>query len=327
MGAQSAETCEECGFDASSWGVRDATGFFDALGHWWRLAIDGVEEAALNTRPAAAVWSALEYGLHTSLVTALHRVGIEMILQDDGVELPEIPTPADASSPLRLEPAAVVNDLEREGQALAGLARSAVPSAWRHTGTWAGETLVAEAQLLHSVHDASHHMMDVSRGLAAVGAGTPRGEGTVAQVNRSDGGVPKLAIGRGRVTATGLEGDAQADRKHHGRPFQALCLWSAEVLAELADEGHRIGPGSAGENLTLAGIDWASLRPGARLRIGGAVAELSFPATPCAKQAQWFTDGDFGRIDHARNPRLTRWYAWVREAGDVSPGDRVVVQP
>lgn len=79
--------------------------------------------------------------------------------------------------------------------------------------------------------------------------------------------------------------------------------------------------------MTLAGIDWASLRPGARLRADGALAELSFPATPCAKQTQWFADGDFGRIDHDRNPHLTRWYAWVREAGDVSPGDRVVVQP
>ncbi len=137
--------------------------------------------------------------------------------------------------------------------------------------------------VVHLAHEISHFQMDVGRELAAAGAGTPPARGLVDRVNVSGGGVPKLPTGGGGIGHAGLEGDRQADRKHHGRPFQALCLWSAEVIDELAAAGHPIGPGSAGENLTLSGIDWTALRPGARLRVGTALAELSFPAVPCAQ--------------------------------------------
>lgn len=114
---------------------------------------------------------------------------------------------------------------------------------------------------------------------------------------------------------------------HHGRPFQALCLWSTEVIGELSAAGHPVGPGSAGENLTLSGIDWVSLRPGTRMRIGTAMVEFSHPAIPCTKLTTCFADGNFARISHDRNPHWARWYAWVRQPGDVKPGSAVVVQP
>jgi MOSC domain-containing protein YiiM len=99
------------------------------------------------------------------------------------------------------------------------------------------------------------------------------------------------------------------------------------VIEELAADGHPIAAGRAGENLTLRGLAWDSLRPGSRLRVGSALVELSFPAVPCSKQTQWFADGDFKRIAYEVNPQWVRWYGWVRERGDVAPGDTVVVQP
>jgi MOSC domain-containing protein YiiM len=173
-------------------------------------------------------------------------------------------------------------------------------------------------------HDASHWMMDLSRALAPH---RPTQQGTVTQVNASRGGVPKTPMLAARIGADGLEGDRQADRRHHGRQFQALCLWSADVIDELKAQGHPIAPGSAGENLTIAGVDWSLIRPGAIVRIGEAAeAEISFDATPCKKQAQWFSDGDFRRIAIERNPQWVRWYAWVRRPGPVQPGDPVVIQ-
>jgi MOSC domain-containing protein YiiM len=187
-----------------------------------------------------------------------------------------------------------------------------------------GAPLETVVQLAHQI---SHFQMDFGRELAAAGGGTPPERGRVDQVNASGGGVPKLPTSGGEIDHVGLAGDRQADRRHHGRPFQALCLWSADVIGELAGAGHPIAAGNAGENLTLSGIDWTALRPGARMRIGSVLAELSFPAVPCAKQARWFTDGDFRRIAHENNPQWVRWYAWVREPGYVAPGDPVVVQP
>jgi MOSC domain-containing protein YiiM len=325
------ETCDECGFDAGRWKVRDAATLLAETGWWWRAALDGIDRADLNRRPAPEVWSALEYGAHTALVLAMVRTGIELIMATDGLALPAIPEGTDASvddAAADLDPAAVVRDLEREGRALAELSRTADKATWAHTGVLPdGERIQAEALFVHAAHDASHHQMDVGRGLAALGVGAPAQAGTVARVNASDGGVPKHSIGGADVTFSGLDGDRQAERKHHGRPFQALCLWSTEVLAELAADGHPIEAGSAGENVTVAGLDWSTLRPGAVVRVGGATAEISFPATPCKKQTRWFADGDFRRIDYDRNPQWVRWYAWVREPGRVAEGDAVVVRP
>src|SRR5438477_3263125 len=324
------ETCGECGFDSRAWRVRDAVSVLGALGSWWRLAVAGVATSDLNTRPTPGVWSTLEYGLHVALVTAVLREGIGAVLAADGVPLPAPPEGRDAaaSEPSgELDPTAVADDLEREGASLARLAHGAPPEAWTHVGHAPGLTVQARAALFHAVHDATHHHMDVGRGLAAIGAGTATQAGRVVRINASDGGVPKVEVAGGAIGYDGLAGDRQADTRHHGRPFQALCLWSAEVIGDLAAGGHPIGPGCAGENLTLSGLDWASLRPGARLRIGSALAEISFPAVPCSKQARWFSDGDFSRIAHERNPHRARWYAWVRQPGEVKAGDPAVLQP
>ncbi|HZT65209.1 MAG TPA: MOSC domain-containing protein [Acidimicrobiales bacterium] len=329
MEPRPAETCAECGFDSGAWRIGDAVTLLGALGEWWSGATSGLDPSVLNRRPADAVWSTLEYGLHSALVTAMNRVGVEMILAEDGCRLPRPPALPDAagSAALLLDREAVVDDIGREGSAFAEAARRAALGAWRHSGDLAGDPLRADWLLFHAVHDATHHQLDVARGLASMGEGTPAGVGTVFQINTSDGGVPKLPVAAAQIGWRGLVGDQQADRKHHGRPFQALCLWSAEVIDELASQGHPIGPGKAGENVTVSGLVWDSLRPGSLLRLGTALAEVSFAATPCAKQRAWFSDGDFGRIDYDRNPGLARWYAWVRQPGAVRVGDAVVVQP
>jgi len=328
MDGVTTETCAECGFDATAWNPHDAATLLDALGTWWHLGPSGLPAEVLNARPAREVWSALEYGQHSALVTAVLAAAIEQIVAADGATLPPAPQSAPGPGPVAtLDPTVVVADLEREGHALAALTRRVDADAWTHVGRAGDQPIQAGAALRHAVHDASHHLMDISRGLAVLGTEPPAATGTVVQVNASNGGVPKRAVDAGWVDRAGLRGDHQAERRHHGRPFQALCLWSLEVIESLASDGHPIAPGCAGENLTLAGVDWAALRPGVRLRIGDVLAELSFPAIPCAKQTRWFADGDFARIGHDRNPQLARWYAWVRAPGEVRPGTTVTVQP
>lgn len=319
------EVCSECGFDSRRWRLRDAADLFEGMGWWWTRATQGFSAAQLNRRPAPAVWSVLEYGLHTALAAAVIRAEVEAILARDGCTLDIDFDIGDAAEDnwAVLDRSATLADLEREGAAIAVTAgRREAP--WTNVGLTATDALQAEVYLIHDAHDASHHMMDVSRGLAELSS-LRAAEGHLTQVNVSEGGVPKRPVERAALTAVGVEGDRQRDRKHHGRPFQAVCLWSADVIDELSGAGHPIGPGCAGENLTLRGVDWASLRPGTLIRAGEALVELSFPAVPCRHQAQWFSDGDFSRIAHEVNPQLARWYGWVRRAGETVAGDRVVV--
>lgn len=157
--------------------------------------------------------------------------------------------------------------------------------------------------------------------------------GRVAQINTSKGGVPKTPIGAdgAYVDWNGLDGDVQAAREHHGRPFQALCLWSTEVIDHLADAGHPIFYGAAGENVTLTGIPWDDVVPGVRLRIDEVECEVWAYAVPCKKNAQWMSDGDFDRLHHDRTTEngrsLSRVYATVTRRGTIRPGAEVVLEP
>lgn len=150
----------------------------------------------------------------------------------------------------------------------------------------------------------------------------------VHQINVSDGGVPKRPVFEARVTEHGVEGDRQRNLKFHGGPDRAVCLFSLELIERLQNEGHSIDAGSSGENLTIAGLDWHLMRPGAVLSVGPDIQlEVKSYTTPCNHNARWFQDGDVQRIAQKKNPGWSRVYAKVLRGGVVRPGDEVVVKP
>jgi MOSC domain-containing protein YiiM len=174
------------------------------------------------------------------------------------------------------------------------------------------------------LHEAHHLVHVVTRTRATAALDGRRLTGTIARINVSDGGVPKLPVEFGVVGWRGLEGDRQRDRKHHGHPGQALCLYSLEIIEALRAEGHPIEPGCVGENLTLSGLDWGSLRPGTRFCAGqGVVFQITEPAVPCKNQTRWFEGGDYRRMSYDHHPGWSRWYAAVLSPGRIATGDAV----
>jgi MOSC domain-containing protein YiiM len=148
----------------------------------------------------------------------------------------------------------------------------------------------------------------------------------IASLNVSGGGVPKRPVARARITAAGMEGDRQRKLDIHGGPDRALCLWSLELIEALRAEGHPVSPGSAGENVTVSGVDWGRVVPGARLRLGSVLVEVTSYTNPCrtirASFARWRT----GRISQQTHPGWSRVYARVLEEGEVAAGDLVAVE-
>jgi MOSC domain-containing protein YiiM len=127
-----------------------------------------------------------------------------------------------------------------------------------------------------------------------------------------------------RVTALGLEGDGHRDTEHHGGPDRALCLFSLERIRDLQAEGHPIAPGSIGENLTVEGLDWDRVVPGAHLLLGrGVLVEVTRYTSPCVNITDAFTDGDYSRVAQKRHPGWSRVYARVLREGTVRAGDPV----
>src|SRR5438105_6213657 len=146
----------------------------------------------------------------------------------------------------------------------------------------------------------------------------------IHQLNCSDGGVPKRPVTEAILTPTGLVGDRVANPDIHGGPLRALCLYSLERIEALRAEGHPIYPGSVGENVTVAGLDWSLLTPGSRLALGDEVViEITKPCNPCDSIADSFTDGRFKRISQKLHPGESRLYARVIRTGRLAVGQSV----
>jgi MOSC domain-containing protein YiiM len=169
-------------------------------------------------------------------------------------------------------------------------------------------------------------LVDAGPALRAAGALPATVTGTVAQLNRSAGGVPKEPVDEVSVDLDGIVGDVQANRTLHGRPWQALCLWSVEVIDAFRADGNPLRPGAAGENATVAGLPWAEVRPGVRLRLGSVLCAVWSYTLPCAKNARWFRDRAFDLMHHDRGP-VSRVYATVLEPGTIAAGDPAVLEP
>jgi MOSC domain-containing protein YiiM len=148
--------------------------------------------------------------------------------------------------------------------------------------------------------------------------------GTLVSINVSRGGVPKRRVSGANVSLLGLEGDGQDDIKHHGGPERAVCVYSLERIHSLQAEGHPIDVGTVGENVTVEGIDWDLVVPGARLRLGDEVLlEIASFTDPCKTIRASFIDGKFVRIAQKLHPGWSRVYARVLSEGSIHFGDHV----
>ena len=152
----------------------------------------------------------------------------------------------------------------------------------------------------------------------------------VAELHLDDGPDGVTAIdkrpvdGPVQVGATGLRGDVQVSRKHHGGPDKALyALDQAEADHWAAELGREVEPGLFGENLRVAGmVDDAEI--GERWRVGETLeVEVTGPRSPCATFAQWLgQDGWVKRYAQRGRPGV---YLRVLVAGSVEAGAAISV--
>lgn len=118
------------------------------------------------------------------------------------------------------------------------------------------------------------------------------------------------------VAGHGVAGDVKG-----GSRYRQLNVMFAEAVATLHAEGYRTAPGELGEQVVVAGLDPAAAAPGARLRLGGAVIEVTEARTGCER-----FEHIQGRPKEASAGRIGVM-AKVVAGGPVRVGDAVELLP
>lgn len=123
-----------------------------------------------------------------------------------------------------------------------------------------------------------------------------------------------------RLGRTGLEGDGQADRQHHGGPDKAVNVYPLEHYPywqrDLAIAA--LPRGAFGENFTTAGLLETDVRIGDIFEAGEALLQLSQPRQPCWKLSRrWRTEDLARRVEETGR---TGWYFRVVREGRVWAG-------
>ncbi len=123
----------------------------------------------------------------------------------------------------------------------------------------------------------------------------------------------------------GVQGDEQADRKHHGGVEQAVYAYAREDLDWWVEQlGLELPDGVFGENLTTAGLDVSGALLGETWRVGTAVVQVRSVRIPCGVFAGWMGEqyaaqrGWVKRFAAAGRPGA---YLKVLTEGTAGPGD------
>ena len=148
----------------------------------------------------------------------------------------------------------------------------------------------------------------------------PKPLGQLAQLNISPGGMPKRPIAEAMVSVDGVKGDWQKNRKYHGGPNRAVCIYSEELYQGLRDDGVKVQNGDIGENFTTRGINLQHLKKGDRLKVGHCIIEITDIRIPCFQLKKW--DVDLPELIVGRSG----WVAKVVKEGLVKQGDTITIE-
>lgn len=156
--------------------------------------------------------------------------------------------------------------------------------------------------------------------IASVQVGKP------ARVGEMRTGFRKQPVpGEVRVGRENLEGDAQADHRHHGGPDMAVLAYPADHYpawrAELSWAALPLG--GFGENLSVAGVTEGTACIGDVWRAGTAVLQIASPRKPCRKLSDFWQRPDLLKL--VERSGRSGWYLRVLEEGALAAGGEIAL--
>lgn len=171
----SEHACDECGFDYDALEPADVPAALRSFAKRYRAPLsrflpgeDG--DSLVRQRPAPDTWSALEYAAHVRDVFENYDRWIRQILDEDRPTL-EGPPPDELAVERRYnddDPAAVAEAVAANAERLASTVEAVPADAWDRVGLRRDEERSVRLHARRAVHEGSHHLLDIGRGLRAV---------------------------------------------------------------------------------------------------------------------------------------------------------------
>jgi MOSC domain-containing protein YiiM len=126
-----------------------------------------------------------------------------------------------------------------------------------------------------------------------------------------------------RIGRENLEGDRQADRRHHGGPDMAVLACPHEHYARWSTELQwpDVPYGAFGENFTVAGVTEGDACLGDAWRAGSALLQISQPRKPCRNISRFWRRPELLRL--VERTGRHGFYLRVLEEGVVEAGQEI----
>lgn len=127
------------------------------------------------------------------------------------------------------------------------------------------------------------------------------------------------------VGRTNLDGDGQADLRHHGGSEKAVLAYAASHYPYWREalKIPTLPHGAFGENLTILGLEEQNVCIGDVYQIGAARLQVSQPRQPCWKLARRWRVKDLAH--RVQQSGRAGWYYRVLQEGPIEPGQPVVL--
>jgi len=164
--------CPECGFEAAAVAPDEVGDLVRANAAAWQevLARPAREVAR---RPADDRWSALEYACHVRDVLVLYDERLQLMLTEDDPDFANWDQDVTAVENRydQQDPARVAADIAAAAAVIAQRFDGVPEGAWGRTGNRSdGARFTIDSFARYFIHDPVHHLDDVEKGFAAIGA-------------------------------------------------------------------------------------------------------------------------------------------------------------
>ena len=157
-------TCADCGFTADDVAPDDLARRLRGNADAWRAVLDRPE---VGRRPAAGVWSPLEYGCHVRDVHRTMHARVALMLAQDAPTFAnwDQDETAVADRYGEQDPAVVADELVAAAAEAARAYDGVSGAAWARTGLRSNGSRFTVASIgRYHLHDVVHHLRDVAHG-------------------------------------------------------------------------------------------------------------------------------------------------------------------